>query len=553
MKVAFAAGAILLASLALRAAVPIAAIANAAHDDALFVKLAAHIAAGDWLGPYDNLTHAKGAAFPAFIALVSFTGVSLKVAEHAVYLSGCVAFAWVAARLLRSKVAGLTCLAVLAFNPVAWSAVAGGRVVREGLYAALSLWIVALAAHAFLGRDAPPRWGSLAALGFVGGLFWLTREEGAWLAPSLALIVLAWLLGQWRELREGRAAWAWQPRLAQLGVPAFAFATVVVAVDLANYVHYGVFRNNDFRSRDFVQAYAALSRIAHESPRPYVLFPADARQKAYAASPAARELAPAFEGVVGENWRAVGCQQTGTQPCPEILAGWFMWALRDAVALAGHYGSARDARSYYRRLAREVNAACESGALRCGPRSDSLVPPWRPEYAARIVEETLDVVKALATLGNMTVRLLPSVGNERERLFFARMTNDRQAHPDDLNRLDPGLMTVAEGIARAQVAAMPWLFAAAFVASLGTAIAAWRQRRWHPGLVLLAALWVAVAMRVGLLGFLAATSIPANHLLYLTPVFPMALVLIPFSLFQALDLRRAREPAAMLGAVELER
>jgi hypothetical protein len=71
--------------------------------------------------------------------------------------------------------------------------------------------------------------------------------------------------------------------------------------------------------------------------------------------------------------------------------------------------------------------------------------------------------------------------------------------------------------------------------------------------VLLAALWAAVAMRVALLVYLAATSIPANHLLYLTPVFPMALALIPCVAFLALAMRRAREPAAMLSPVELER
>ena len=41
-----------------------------------------------------------------------------------------------------------------------------------------------------------------------------------------------------------------------------------------------------------------------------------------------------------------------------------------------------------------------------------------------------------------------------------------------------------------------------------------------------------------LLGFLAATSIPANNVLYLTPVVPMALVLAPFVFFLALRMRR---------------
>jgi hypothetical protein len=161
-------------------------------------------------------------------------------------------------------------------------------------------------------------------------------------------------------------------------------------------------------------------------------------------------------------------------------------------------------------------------------------------------------VEALVTLGDMSVKPLPSVGSERERLLFARVTNDRQSGTREWTQLKPGPMTIAEGIARVQVRLMPWLFGAAFAGTLAlAAFAAWRRRR-HPGLVLLAALWVAVAMRVGLLGFLAATSIPANHLLYLTPVFPVALALIPFVFFLALDMRRRDGSAAMLRNVELE-
>jgi hypothetical protein len=314
---------------------------------------------------------------------------------------------------------------------------------------------------------------------------------------------------------------------------------VVLAVDASNYAAYGVFRNNDFRSRDFQQAYGALSRITHEAPRPYVVFPADARRKAYAASPAARELAPVFEGPAARAYREVGCRQTKTEPCPEILAGWFMWALRDAVAGAGHYGSATSARAYYRRLAREVNGACDRGELPCGARTDSLVPPWRAEHGALIATETLAVVRALATLDDMHVWMNPSLGTDKERALFARMTRERQAGEGDWRRIEPGRMQAAEAIARAWVAAMPWLLGGAAAGSLALGFFAVRRRRRHPGLVLLGAFWVAVATRVGLLGFLAGTSIPPNHLLYLTPVVPVALLLAPLVAFVALDLRRS--------------
>ena len=58
-----------------------------------------------------------------------------------------------------------------------------------------------------------------------------------------------------------------------------------------------------------------------------------------------------------------------------------------------------------------------------------------------------------------------------------------------------------------------------------------RRRRVSAGLAVASALVAAVAARVVLLGFLEATSIPSNNMLYLLPVVPMALALLPMVLF----------------------
>ena len=55
----------------LRSAVLVHANGQAAYDDFLFVRLAYRLGAGLWLGPYDQLTLAKGMGCPAFL-LVAF-------------------------------------------------------------------------------------------------------------------------------------------------------------------------------------------------------------------------------------------------------------------------------------------------------------------------------------------------------------------------------------------------------------------------------------------------------------------------------------------------
>src|SRR5437870_6222346 len=74
------------ASLWLRSAIPVWAIV-APHDDFLFVRLAYNLGGGLWLGQFDNLTLAKGMAYPAFILAAFLAGIPLKIAEQSAYLA----------------------------------------------------------------------------------------------------------------------------------------------------------------------------------------------------------------------------------------------------------------------------------------------------------------------------------------------------------------------------------------------------------------------------------------------------------------------------------
>ena len=74
-------------SLWLRSGLPVYAIGGAAHDDQLFIRLAYFLYRGQWLGPYDQLTLAKGMGYPIFILTAFGASVPLKVAEQGFYLS----------------------------------------------------------------------------------------------------------------------------------------------------------------------------------------------------------------------------------------------------------------------------------------------------------------------------------------------------------------------------------------------------------------------------------------------------------------------------------
>ena len=116
-------------SVLLRRHVPITLV-NSGYDDGLFVRQATHLSTGQWLGSFDNLTLAKGSAYPAFIASMHALHVPLKVGEQLTFLlaAACLAACvWVVTRRLAAATA---VYAVLALDPASFGVVAS-RVLRD--------------------------------------------------------------------------------------------------------------------------------------------------------------------------------------------------------------------------------------------------------------------------------------------------------------------------------------------------------------------------------------------------------------------------------------
>jgi hypothetical protein len=526
--------ALFLTSLWIRQAFPVLGLGSGEFDDMLFVRMAARLSSAHWLGPYNNLTLAKGIGYPALIAVNHLFGLPLKLTEQAFYLGVSLLFALVFSRILKSRWTAVAVFAVLAFDPVMWAPEVGGRIVRENLYASLSLGLLAAALwfyvaplnEAATARPMPaPNRFLLLLIGFAGGWFWLTREEGLWLVPAIAVPIAAWAI-HWlrRRVQSRRAA---RVLLRYIIIPLFGFCLVVGVVNSINLAVYGVFRNNDFRSSDFGSAYGALSRISQDHWQRYVVFPKDARERAYRVSAAARELEPFFEGEGGAFWTRVSCEQTNRSHCKEILSGWFMWALRDAVARTGHYSSASESQRFYQTLTAEIDHACAGGEIPCGPPHHTLVPPWHPEYAGWTLDSARAIVATLVSLGQMQIHSMVSLGTEEELGLMRRMIDSPVSTSDVLPHAIRA--RIAGYLTTMQRLNLTYLLPIGLVIWLGVCTFHRGRCESGPSIVLLSLL-TAVVSRVALLAFLDATSIPSNNLLYLSPAIPMALAAAPCAL-----------------------
>src|SRR5271165_878817 len=423
-------------SLWMRGGFPVYLLSHAGYDDILFLRMAHYLKAGEWLGPYNQIVLTKGMFYSLFVCVVSFFAIPLKVAEQVAYLAAAAITAGLVRGRLRNNFVALVLFGALALNPVLWNDQLA-RAIREGLYVSLSLAVVTLMVVIAFPRqeqqeDRYARKILLGAvLGCVAGAYWLTREEGIWLVPTLvvvlAIALTKWLQPNWIPSNEegvfARRSAPIKAVLLPLAVAVVAFMAVNGIVAALNYQYYGIFVTNEFRDNSFLRAYGALTRIQHDEWVRFVPFPKDARQRAYSVSPAARELAPFLDGPLEGVWRQRGCQAMRLNPCDEVLAGWFVWELRDAVAATGHFGSAVEAEHFFDRLADEIDDACARGRISCLPPRATLSPPFRREYISETAQSARAVARFLFTMGQGVVGSAPSDGTPEDINSFADLVH----------------------------------------------------------------------------------------------------------------------------------
>ena len=357
---------------------PVVAHANAGFDDRLYLELANHIVDGDWLGPYSQFTLMKGPMYPMFIAGAFWLGLPLPIAQHLLYLLGCVLLAFALKPLLKDWQL-FAIFTLLWWQPMSYVVL---DVLRQNIYTPLTLLLFAglIALETQNQRRLAQRlvWGAL--LGISGAAFYLTREESIWVVPTAALLICMATWNSWR-----RGEW-FRPLSTQLGC-AIAFAAAIIAsICILNYRDYGWFGTVEFRARQFLAAYGALQRPIPSRDVPYVPVTRETRLRLYEVSPAFAELKPSLEGMIGLEWATYSEFLTGRPAGDlEMSGGRFLWALRDAVVESGHAPDAKSALNFYDRIASEVNRACDEGRLGAvRKRRDSMVPPWKPEDTERL-------------------------------------------------------------------------------------------------------------------------------------------------------------------------
>ncbi len=515
------------------------AIADAGHDDLLFVQLAGHLARGEWLGPYNELTLAKGPFYSLFMAGAFLLGVPLFLAQHLLYAGACAAFV----RALRPAVASaalrLTVFALLLWNPMTYEAPAMGRVLRQHVQGPLALLVVAGLIGLYLRRDDAwkRQWPWAVTVGLGGGAFYLTREDGVWLLPAILLLGGTWIWSAWRTGGTGR-----RRALAMLGVAAIGAVMPVSIVSLQNLRHYGWFGTVEFRAKEFKAAYGAMLRVEAGPVLPFVPVTREARAAMAAVSPAFASLQEQFDQGLARGWAENSSFLTG-QPteAEQIGGGWLMWAVREAAMKAGHHRDAAHALQFYDQLARELNEACDQGLLPAGPRRHGFMPKWRPDLTGQFIHTVSHFSDFVLRFSRFSARPPPSTGSPENLQLFRDITRERLSPPEGeldvvgaarylLNLRKVEWLQSTGKTLRPLLLWLGLLSAGLFVLRTVQAVLV---RRWSYSLTVAAAAGSAVAGSVFLHAMVEVTAFPVLTVSSFAPIYPLLLAFIAAMLLDA--------------------
>jgi hypothetical protein len=319
----------------------------------MFWNRAFNIIHGQWLGPYSNMVLPKGAAFSIFIVINYISGLSITLSIAFFFWFSVFNLSKVLINIGFNKYLIFLLYLLTLFHP----AMQPIRIIRDNIYPALVLLSITGVIEIFFDW----KWCKAIFLkfffyGIALGFFFSTREEGLWVMPAVTTLVF----GRYYFSRtEGKSFLSFSRPVFTLIVGTLS---VILAISFLNYRAYGKFHPTDIGGQ-FSKAVTNLSAIDVGDEIPYVSVSVAKRRVLYEISPAFKELEEYFEGK-GRAWTKYGCA-IYPDSCGEYQAGWFVWALRDAVASKGYYKDAIAADGFYAKLNAELDHACKEGVVRC--------------------------------------------------------------------------------------------------------------------------------------------------------------------------------------------
>jgi hypothetical protein len=502
----------------------------AEYDDLWYVGSARH---WYWDVTYSWTGFVRPCAYPVFLAVVHFCGIPLRIAIELAQMAG---YGVLIAGLRRAGLPRALCLIIFALmilHPA--SLLYNNHTLSDTFYAAvLPLALGGSLLTLFTRKFVHAVW-----TGAAYAVLWNTREE-SFLIPVILAVFFILALLQRRDASTRKAHFAfWLKRTGALGG---TLIVLVAAVYSANDRAFGSFAKSDMSSPAFEKAFKALLRIKPSYSLRYISVNMEALRLAYEVSPTFAQLKLEFEALPGRNWTNPAFDTLGIRE----YGPWFMWALRNVTANAGYYKDPGSTNDFYRKIAREINQACDEGRIPSRLVVSGFLDPgavsrirYLPRSIGRIAK--LFLFRHQKVMVRADTNLVPWMSELYEEMVF------RRPQP----RIDASNAVVIPNTvsARSAVAVQNFIgtyYVYLFIGLAWTALVAFLVllafiRRWRVSerrIVALLLLGAAIVTRLVFFSFLDATWWMAGYERYVFPIMPLSTCFFILLIYEAIAVWR---------------
>lgn len=494
-----------------------------------------------WGTAYSWTGFVRPCAYPLFIAVVHFCGIPLRIAIELAQMAG---YGVLIAALRRAGLPRALCLiifALMVLHPA--SLFFNNHSLSDSFYAA----ILPLALGGSLLTLFTRKFSHAVWTGVAYAVLWNTREESFLIPVILAVFFLLALLQRRDALTRKKHLVFW---LKRTGALAGTLIVLVAAVYSANYRAFHSFAKSDMSSPAFENAFKALLRIKPSYSLRYIAVNLEALRLAYEVSPTFAQLKPEFEALPGRDWTNPAFDTLGLRE----YGPWFMWALRNMTANAGYYKDPVSTNAFYRKIAREINQACDEGRVPSRLVVSGFLDPgavsrirYLPRSVGRIAK--LFLFRHQKVMVRADTNLVPWMSELYEEMV------SRQPQP----RIDASNAVVIPNTVSAKAAVAVQNFIGAyyvylFIALTWAALAAFLTllvffRRWRvsePRIIVLLLLAAAIVTRLVFFSFLDATWWMAGYERYIFPIMPLSACFFILLIYEAFVVWR--KPASSVDA-----
>lgn len=373
---------------------PYAAFDYGPYDDEYFLKSAASILEGAWLGEYNYITLIKGVSFSLFVALANVLCMPYSMLLGLFYIASAAVFCHALRAVSENKWSRLLIFLYLIFSPIGFDVHVTQRLYRNAIIFPSVLLTLGSILLVYYRRDGKLRqqlpWLILSGVSF--SFFYYIREDSIWLLPFFvcALMVTA----VWYIWFSGRAKRELVRRCAFLLLPVAIFLGANNAYRGINQLHYGVDNINDRSGGAFATLTGNMIKVQDKTNAPGDFWiTRDTLERITEECPSLTKHKEVFLSQY-DLWAIQFPQNNGN-----VAGDLSVWAFREAMNRLGYYADAQTQEAFCNQINEELLTAVETGrlsfdeALHFTTQSRGIYPGEIPDLLVDSVVNAWDILR----------------------------------------------------------------------------------------------------------------------------------------------------------------